>query len=1376
MFRQFYLCIDRLLRILMKSSYLIYTLLFIFTCECFSQEKQDHKSIFDRSLQFHLIDDSSGMSNNFVNDILQDSLGYIWVSTFDGLNRYDGTEFKKFKNHFSSEHHGLSNNFVKELKLLNQSELLIATDNGLNIFNFKKETFRVVNSQDGLILNNVSAIDIDSDSNVIIATYQGGIQIADSNRFFEELPNLENLSSKEVSSMTIQNDSILWVGTFKDGLNKINLITKKVTALTHGSHTHFPSGIINKLYTDSQNNLWIGSREGLQLITNKGDTLNLNKSHSPISGLSDNDIISLKDDQKGNLWIGTRNGGLNILEISSLVEQSKNLKIKWFLPKTDGSSVYNRTVSAIMKDREDNMWLGTPTGINYVNPNGETVTLIQRDQAKKNSISHNRIGAIITTKNNNIWIGTDGNGLDLYDPKKGVIKSFKHRANDRNSLNNNYILSLLEDSEGNLWVGTYRGGIHKITADHKQIKHYLESSVENGSDVRTIFETNDKNIWVGTNRGGLYNYNRKDDNFSYIEHLGKIDIRAIDEDKNGVLWLATYGSGIIKYNPRDQSTRVFNSINTPALTTDVIFSILVLNENDILCGTRYGGLIRMNNQGSKVKQFLNSDGLSNNTICSMIKQNNTYVWMGTYHGISRYNLQTNEIIDLSSLNNIQNGEFNVGAVAIRDSTTLYFGGNNGMNIVNTLDFDHPKQQPNLVINQLSVLNQTERVSDQKGAILNQAIAFKDNIILKHYQSSFSVGFTALKYPDSRKVSYTYKLENHNNYWVDTKGIGLANFTNVPPGEYNLKVKMNSGFENPVFKNLQITILSPFWKTTWAYLLYLVVGSLLIWVVLKYYTERVRLKNSLIFEKKQRQLEHELNEERLRFFTAFSHELKTALTLVIAPIENLIVKEKRSDLKEKLFFVRKNGKKLSKSINQLLEFRKSEKGLSTLNIGKHPLPKKLKKWIESYHALAIWKNIELSYHIEKENSYFLVDLEKIEIIINNLISNAINYCKKGGKVHVEFSANEDSFKIEVTDTGIGIEKKEFENIFNWYYRSNSTLKKSGTGIGLALSKRFAELHKGNILLQSTPGKKTVFSLIIPLIKEDDKQLHVNLNHSREPNFLDDIEISSIPTKSSDFTEGIVSKNKPLLLIVDDNPDILIFLKEICIEEFKVILAADGVEGVKKAQRFIPDLIISDVMMPERDGIDLCSILKKEHATSHIPIILLSAKDTVEGISIGYQQGADDYITKPFHPQLLIIRIKNLLKSRLELQRYFLNKNSSASTSLTQKQNQLLEREQRFLSKLNEVIKIHINSEDDNANVVALAMGMSRISLYRKLKAITGLSINQYMRNFKIELAANLIKNEGITISQASYEVGFSNVKYFRKIFKEKYGKNPSEFKV
>lgn len=1361
----------------MKIFNLIFILFFSFVCECYSQVEQTHKSIFDRNLQFHLIDDAAGLSNNFINDILQDSLGYIWVSTFDGLNRYDGTEFKKFKDHFDSENSGLSNNFVKDLKLLNQSELLITTDNGLDIYNFKKETFRVVNSKHGLINNNVSAIEITTAPKVIIATYQGGIQIADSNRVLEDLPHLENLSSNEISSMAIQHDSILWVGTFNNGLNKINLITKKITTVAYGPHSSLPTGIINELYTDGQNNLWIGSRKGLQLITSKGDTLKLNKSHSPVSGLSDNDIISLKDDRKGNLWIGTRNGGLNILEISSLLDQSKKLKIKWFLPKTDGSSVYNRTVSAIMMDQEDNMWLGTPTGINYVNPNAESVTLIQRNQMKKNSISHNRIGALISSKNGRIWIGTDGNGLDLYDPKKGVIKTLRHHPNNTNTLNNNYILSLLEDHEENLWIGTYRGGIHKLSPNHTQITHYLASSPENGSDVRTIFQSDDKNIWVGTNRGGLYKYNRDNDSFSYIELLGKIDIRAIDADQNGVLWLATYGSGIIRYDPKQQSICVFNSKNTPGLTSDVIFSVLVLNENDILFGTRYGGLIRMNKDGSSVEQYLISDGLSNNTICSMIQQNDTYVWMGTYHGISRYNLKNKEITDLSSLNNIQNGEFNIGAVAIIDSTTLFFGGNNGMNIINAKIFDHPKQQPNLIINQLMVLNKTEKVSEKKGAILDQAISFKEKITLKHNQNSFSIGFRALKYPDSRKVSYAYKLENHNNYWIDTQGIGVANFTNVPPGNYNLKVKMNSGFEVPVFKSLQITILPPFWRTFWAYLLYLVVGSLLIWVVLKYYSERVRLKNSLIFEKKQRQLEHELNEERLRFFTAFSHELKTALTLVIAPIEDILSKEKQSALREKLLFVRKNGKKLSQSINQLLEFRKSEKNLSSLNIGRHPLPKKLKKWIENYQALANWKSIKLSYHIEKEDSYFLVDLEKMEIIMNNLISNAINYCKKGGRVHVTFSSNVDRFEIKVSDTGIGIAKKEFENIFNWYYRSNSTLKKSGTGIGLALSKRFAELHQGNISLESIPGEMTVFSLIIPHLKEDDVHLDEASSSSKEPDFMEHLEIKSSPTITKpDSMHGIPSKKKPLLLIVDDNLDILTFLKDICIHEFKVILAADGAEGIKKAQEFIPDLIISDVMMPERDGIDLCSSLKKQHATSHIPIILLSAKDTVEGITDGYQQGADDYITKPFHPQLLIIRIKNLLKSRQQLQRYFLGKNNVRSNAFNAEQNQLLEREKQFLSKLNEVIQKQINSENDSAENIALALGMSRISLYRKLKALTGLSINEYMRNLKIELAANLIKNEGITISQAAYEVGFSDVKYFRKIFKKKYGKNPSEFKV
>ena len=1337
---------------------------------------QSDESISSKRFHFHLIDVTSGLSNNFVNDIQQDSLGFIWVSTFDGLNRYDGTNFVQFKEHFDSTKTGLSNNFVKELKLLNHSELLIATDNGLDIYNFKSKSFRVINTQNGLINNSVSAIGFTPDNKVLIGTYRGAIQVANGDWALVNLPNQDRLSSTEISSLATQSDSIIWVGTYDGGLTKINYFTKNVTPIPYGQGSNFPSPIINKLYTDTKRNLWVGSREGIQVITKAGDTLQIAKTSSPSTGLSDNDILGFAEDGLGNIWIGTRNGGLNILNINSLLQADEKLNIRWFLPRTDGFSVYNRTVSAIMRDQDGNMWLGTPTGINYVKPTGEAVELIQRNLTTKNSISHDRIGALTSSKNKKIWIGTDGSGLDLYEPKKGVIKHYEHQENNRNSLNNNYILSLLEDKKGHLWVGTYRGGLHKIMPETNHINHYLEGSPSQGSDVRVIYESGNGIIWVGTNRGGLYKYMPESDGFLYIESLGKLDIRDIDEDQNGNLWMATYGSGIIRFNPGQKSIKIYNQQNTANLTSDVIFSIMMLDDNDLLCGTRYGGLIRMDITNDSIRNFTTMDGLSNNTICSLIEENDTYVWMGTYHGISRYNVHTNEIIDLTALNNIQNGEFNIGAVAKNDSGILFFGGNNGLNLIKTANFDRSEKPPALIFNQLKVLNQEVKVGPEKGAILNQAIAYKNKISLKHNQNSFSIGFTALKYPEAKNISYSYKLENHNDFWVDTQGIGIANFTNVPPGDYILKVKMNTGFEQSTQKELQIAILPPFWKTWIAYSLYFVVTFLFIWLILKYYSERIRLKNSLLFEKKQRQLEHDLNEERLRFFTAFSHELKTSLTLVIAPLENLITRAKGKEIKERLLFIRKNGKKLFQSINQLLELRKSEEGLSKLDISEHNLPNKLQKWIESYQPLARGKNIKLTATIKKEKVLFSVDLEKIEIIVNNLLSNAIKYSKKGGKVHVDFSHDQQYFKISVCDAGIGIIQDELENIFNWYYRSNSTLKKSGTGIGLALSRHFAELHNGTIQVQSIPNKITEFTLTIP-IRHNQNQVdpqEVKQKFEQEISLTLDV----VPPPASTIVQNarLTSKDRPLILIIDDNPDMLYFLNDICKHQFDVQLAVDGIDGIQKATQYIPNLIISDVMMPEKDGIDVCSNLKNQHSTSHIPIILLTAKNNFESITLGYQEGADDYITKPFHPQLLLTRIHNLLRSRLRLQKYFLNKSASISPEVTNEENQLLGTEKKFLLKLDAIIEKHIKSESDSVDIIAKEVGMSRTSLYRKLKAITGMNINQYIRNLKIEIAAELIQNDKLSISQASYEVGFTNIKYFRKVFKEKYGKNPSEFKA
>ncbi|MCG9972847.1 hybrid sensor histidine kinase/response regulator transcription factor [Christiangramia crocea] len=1334
-----------------------------------------NKSIED-SLQFHLLDVSSGLSHNFINDIKQDSLGFIWIATIDGLNRYDGNNFVQFKKHLGSPSVSLANNYVQQLKMHKSHELLIATDAGLVIYNFKKDSFKLIDTEDGLINNSVSSTTMGPDGHPVIGTYRGGIQFADDNwdlkTLQEKFGRNINLTSDEISSMELQHDSLLWIGTYDNGLNKINLQNAEITHLFSEANSNLPA-VINSLYEDIDGNLWIGTRNGLQIITKGNDTIRVNRAISGPDGLSDDDVLCFEEDRKGNMWIGTRNGGLNILEKSSLFDNNTNLRIRWYLPESDGSSVFNRTVSVITMDRNHNMWIGTPTGINYVNPQGEPVRLLVHNRDKE-SISHDRIGALAKSKNNKVWIGTDGGGLDLYDPQTGHIRNYSHNELDSRSLSNNYILSILEDSKNRVWVGTYQGGLNRLDPKTGNSRHYLQGPVGKGSDVRDVFESGKGTIWVGTNRGGLFRYLESQDKFEYIEELGKIDIRSIDEDKNGNLWLGSFGSGLIRYNPDAGNSQYYNQDNTEGLNSDVIFSVLVLQNGEVLAGTRYGGLLRFNPETEKILSFTEAEGLSNNSVNSLIQEDETYVWMGTYKGINRYNVKTNAILDVSTLNNIQSGEFNIGVALKNTSGNLFFGGNNGLNILDPDHFRTLEQDYYLFFKGLKVLNELVNVNaSEDNSILRETILYQDEIRLKHYQNSFSVEFAALKYPEARNLTYSYKLENYNDYWIE-QDAGIANFTSVPPGEYTLKVKTNSGFDTENNKELKITIFPPFWKTIPAYILYIIAGVILIWISFRYYSERVYLKNSLLFEKKERQLEQDLNEERFRFFTAFSHELKTPLTLILAPVENLLSENQNKKLKNDLLFIQRNAKRLHRSINKLLEFRKAEEGLSQLNKRENDLSGNLKRWIENYLPLAKEKNISLEYLLPADKKMFYIDIEKVEVIVNNLLSNAIKYCQKGGEVKVELICDDRKFQIIVSDTGTGIDARELSHIFDWYYRSNSNIRKKGTGIGLALSKRFAELHAGTIEAESRPQEKTVFTLTIPEVEI--KEISEEFNEVEEKVMTKLTAVFDNNKTQTQIASLNSQENRQLILIIDDNEEILNFLNGIFKEEYDVLHSMNGKEGIIKASKYVPDLIISDVMMPEKNGIDLCSELKQQHSTSHIPVILLTAKGNVESITNGYEKGADDYIVKPFNPKLLKTRVENLLVSRQRLQDYFKGGTGTGKVSKEEdKHSTLLNKEKEFLTELNYIILTHISEGTDNVEMISQDIGMSRTSLYRKLRAITGLNINEYIRNLKIEKAAKLIKNENFSVSQASYEVGFNNIKYFRKIFKEKYGKTPREFK-
>lgn len=1356
-----------------KKVYMIFLLLL---CTCWNVQAQTNetsKNSIHQSLTFHLFDVESGLSNNYINSIEEDDLGRIWIATSDGLNSYDGSIVEHYK---TNHNKGLTNNNIPQIFFdYKNKKMLLATDNGMNIYDPVLELFKpLVNTTDSLT-QMVNCFTKNASGKLFLSILRSKEGLYLYNDAQELLPystvfeRYKEISSTEISSLAMQHDSILWIGTFHSGLLKLNLNSANSSKLTT-IPTKF-SSTINTIFVDDSQHIWIGSKEGLSLITNQQDTLQLSSSSNYEKGLSDKSVLSIEEDNQGRIWIGTRNGGLNILNKTDFIEQKK-LNIKWYLPKYDGTSVYNRTVSCIKKDHNGNMWLGTSTGVNFVNPNNEPVQLIQHSITNSNGLSHNRIGSLALAKDNKIWIGTDGGGLDLLDPATNTFAHFRHDDSIPNSLSNNYIISVLEDSKNRVWVGTYQGGINLLNPATRLTKKYLPNE-----DIREIFEDAEGQIWVAANRAGLFVYSTEKDEYKYIETLGKIDIRDIKQGKDNSLWLATFGDGIIQFFPEKNKTISYTTNTVSQLPTNVFFSIEPLKDNRLLIGSRYEGLILLDPSTKAISRFTEKDGLSNNSVVSIVKENDEFYWLGTNNGINRYSVKSNKTYNLSTLNNIQTSAFNINSALRSSDGNLYFGGNKGLNIFYPERLQNVNEDYKLLFNKLTVLNTPVDISTENtNAVLQKSISYADAIYLNHQQSLFSIGYTLLKYPKAKNIRYSYMLEGFQDQWIETYGTSEANFSKTPPGKYLLKVKANLDSGQEITHQIAVVISPPFWKTLPAYFLYFIIVSILIYLGMSYYTERVKLKNSLIFEKKQRQLEHDLNEERMHFFTNFSHELKTPLTLILAPLDDLI-KQSNADKKlQSLLIIKKNAEILYRYIQRLLDFRKSETGHSQLNLQQYNLYEVLQQIENSFKPLTNKKGIQLTAKSTSKEVYACIDLEKFQIIINNLISNAIKHTKKGGAIHIDLDMNSESFKVQVKDTGTGIDKKDIPFIFNWYYQAGSTRKK-GTGVGLALTKNYVELHKGKIIVSNNaPFPGVTFTLELPV----NQHLFSTLKQSAEQvTLVQNEEVASPPLynyetqdKPKNFT---INTARKLVLLVDDNEDILTYLESLLVVEYDLIFAKNGQEGIFKALEYVPDIIVSDVMMPEKTGVELCHELKNNKATSHIPIILLTAKGNTNSVKTGYEEGADDYITKPFNNEILTSRIKNLLKNRENLQQYFTTQ-EPLNTKLSSSNQKLIDKEKKFLMDLKSYILENLKqNEDFSVESIAKEVGMSRSSLYRKINAMTGGNINDFIRKVKLEKAAFLIKQEGLTISQASYEVGFNSVNYFRKIFKKEYGALPSDFR-
>ncbi|MBD0822854.1 two-component regulator propeller domain-containing protein [Aestuariibaculum marinum] len=1366
---------------IIKSTFIKLLILFCSFCHAQDFSLIDSK----QDLKFEYFNVQSGLSNNAITDLAKDSLGYIWVSTFDGLNRYNGNEFFSFKKETDTLN-TINYNFIHEIKVNSKNELLIATGEGLNIYDSKTEKFSIFDETNGLFTESLSSLEVGKQNEIIISIYGKGLEFFNPNEpeknfhLEHNIHSEKSLSSNHISSVLLD-DNTIWVGTFFDGLNKVDYQTKTVERVFIGDETDKSLNKINCLVKDENDNLWIGTRNGIVILTKDNKRIYITEGQRK-QGLSDKEVLALEPDGTGNMWVGTQNGGLNIINLDAYLKHQNY--IKWYLPNENGNDFQGRWISSILRDNDNSMWVGTHHGLYYINPKESAITHIEKKATTAPiSINHNYVRSISESKNGNLLIGTDGGGLNIYDSKTGKYSYIKHHNNKPSSLSNNYVYDVLEDSKNRIWVATYRGGLNRMTSASGDFKKYLQGSIDNGYKVNVIFEDKQNKIWVGTNRGGLYKYNENTDDFIYITTLGTMDIRDICEDDLGNLWMATYGNGVVKYMPDSETYLQFSMARTTGIESNIMYAIQPLPNNLYLIGTGYGGLLKLDPIANKAKAFTTKHGLSNNTVNCIVYNNENDIWLGTLRGLSHFNNTTETITNLNYLDDIPLTSFNVGAAYSSTDGLLYFGSNDGLYKINPAKVFAANQDYQLIFETLKVFNNKVKVSpNNPKSILTKALPYVDHVNLNYNQTLITINFSVLKYPNAQNIDYSYIIEGYQDQWVNINQSNTINISNLPPGGYNLIVKGTINPQTTISNSLKITISPPFWKTPPAYLLYTLVLATCIWLGLRYYSERIKLKNSLIFEKKQRQLENDLNFERARFFTSFSHELKTPLSLIIAPIENLIEKIDKKKQKEQLQLVLKNSKYLLKNIQKLLEFRKTEIGLNKLAIEKVNLSEHIAQMMLSYKALAKSRNVHLKIQNTENDIFIWCDIEKIEIILHNLLSNAFKYTPKEGTISITINKTNNQLNIAVTDTGKGISKQDLPHIFDWYFQSKSSKGKTGSGIGLALSKIFAELHLGTLSVESNKNKGSKFRLQLPTDAFNESTNQNNSNSQITPEIKIDQELSpkiwayqENALETSDLKTKInEDKGRKLILIVDDNIDILTFLSSLLEEDYDLIFAENGSDGISKAIKYVPDLVLSDVMMPLKDGFDLCKTLKKEQTTSHIPIILLTAAANPEKINEGYTEGADDYVTKPFHPKLLKTRIKNLIQTRLELKAYFDNKEKE-STQFVETHKTLLDNEKAFLKEFYTIIEQQIAEQNTNVDIICEKLGMSKTSLYRKIKALTGKTINELTRKARLDKAVKLIKYDNLTVSEASFEVGFNSVKYFRKLFKEEYGKLPSELK-
>lgn len=1305
-----------------------------------------------------------GLSHSTVFSINQDKEGNLWFATYDGLNRYNGYNFTVYRHQYTN-HNSIASDISRCISVDDSGRIWIGTREGLSLYNRHKDIF--------------------------------------SNYFYKKKG--QNVAVNSI--VPIQNDWLML--STAEGILLFDVKRECFLNDTLPAALHL---LKSTVLVKQDNCIYIGAEDGVYIYTLSKGTFE--KCIDIPAGVR---IHAILCQMYSRIWMATEGDGLYLYD-------TQTKKLKNYRAEDRKSGLNSNYVRSLELDTENRLWIGTYSGLNIYREATDNFYSIKSSEIEEGSLSQNSVRSIFKDSQGGMWLGTYWGGLNYYHPLCNRFQRIKHIP-FLNSLNNNVVSCIVEDKKHNLWIGTSDGGLNYYDNVTQKYKSYLFDS---GTlrvpfkDIKTVYvdEVHDK-VYVGAHAGGMMVLNRKSGRVEYYNkqnsNLPSNNIYSIISDDQGGLWVASlenllhfnigqgsftvvdkdnHGQDIQRNSRllfRDSKKRiwvggemglsVYNQLGTSLLANTEYPIIPALKQALVNCfyesaagyiwvGTR-NGLFALKQGEKKVKQYTTANGLPSNVIYGILEDAYGRLWISTNQGLSCLNPENGKFRSFTIIDGLQGNQFNAGAYCRKENGNMLFGGVNGITSFRPETLIDNPYTPKPVINKLFVFNKEVLPSD-KTNILQERIEYVDHITLSSSQNSFAISFVVSNYIAGKHNTFAYKLEGYNDEWYKQNDISPVSYSNLPAGNYTFYIKAanNDGKWNEEPTVLHICVLPVWYRTWWAIFLFAFSLLLLLFGVMRFFWLRKAMQDEIRLERLDKEKREEMNQMKIRFYVNISHELRTPLTLIVAPLQELLNTIKGHWEQEHLSYIQRNTNRLLHLVNQMMDYRRAELGIFELRPKHANVYKRVLNCFINYENLAKRKEIDYNFYTELQDEDALFDGNYLDLIVNNLLSNAFKFTREGDCITVKLYKEKDNLVLQVADTGVGISKEKQEKVFERFYQVENGHE--GSGIGLSLIQRLVELHHGSITLQSELGKGTVFSVYLP--QNSTAYSQEELQGEREEieeqrvysTNAQDIYIGD--EKLSETDETIEERSKRgTILVVEDNTELRQYLVSGLSSLFNLLEAENGQKALEVLKEKEVDLIITDVMMPVMDGVKLCKQVKQNLRTCHIPVYMLSAKVDVKYQLEGLQVGADDYISKPFSMEVLKNKVLNTLRTRY---RIFEKYSSMAEVEPEKITNNAIDEE--LLRKAITVIEKNMDNVEFSTEQFASEMNMSRSNLHLKLKAITGKSAIDFIHKIRFNKACQLLKEGKYTVAEISFMVGYNTPSYFAARFKKYVGCLPTEY--